>query len=193
MDRYLGLTLASVLLIASGCGWAVVDHLPDLPVRPGTPPAFYRLDIEASTVEYVGNNTPTDAEALEVRNAVAEILETRAYAVAHDRASAPPARFKAVVQVRRVVWPQSWTIACVDLQVVGCPTGSADVTAQLELQVGNDLYVGRGSGSGVGGLYYNKYSGTPKALAQAIESAVETLTLVGSVGAAPSSGPLNDS
>jgi hypothetical protein len=63
--------------------------------------------------------------------------------------------------------------------VLGCPTGHAHATAQIELQVGTDIYVGRGTGTGLGGLYYNAFTGTPSAIEEALETAIYGLTLAG--------------
>jgi hypothetical protein len=185
--RELRLLFVFFLLCAS-CGWGIRDHLPDSPIRPSTPPVYYRLDTEASAVEYRGNNAPSFAEALEVRDAIGELLRGRARAFTPDRRPAPPARFRAVVEVLRTVWPYSWTIACMDLQVVGCPTGSAEATVSIELQVGNAIYVGRGGGSSIGGLYYNGFTGTPRAIGKALEAAVESLTY-GGVLSVPNPSP----
>ena len=178
-------------LFAWGCSFSVRDYCDPRPIQPGRPPASYLVDVEASSVEFIGNHEPTDDEARDLRNLTADILRARALTSAPGQARALPARFHAIYQVERVVWPWSWTIFCIDLQLLGCPTGKADATAQLEFQVGNDIYVGKGSGSAYGGLYYNAFSGTPQALATAIESAVEKLQFVTRL--VPSSPPMPDS
>jgi hypothetical protein len=176
---------ALVSLTLAGCGWTLLDHQPEFPIRPNVAPASYRLDLEASAVQYRGNNNPTYAEALEVRNAVGELLRSRARTTGPDKRPAPPARFRALIDLSRTVWPLSWTIVCMDLQPLGCPTGQAHATAMIELQVGSDIYVGRGTGSGLGGLYYNAFTGTPSALEEAIETAISSLTLAGRVPQPP--------
>jgi hypothetical protein len=177
--------IALLALELVGCGWTLRAHQPDYPIRAGALPAFYRLDLEASSVEYRGNNEPVHAEALEVRNAVGELLRARARTVGPDRRPAPAARFRAVLEVSRTVWPLSWTIVCADLQPFGCPTGQAHATATIEVQVGSDMYLGRGTGSAIGGLYYNAFTGVPSAIEEAFEEAIEALSFVGRISEQP--------
>jgi hypothetical protein len=188
-SRWHRFLLALLLCTGVGCGWSIQDHLPDEPVLPDRPPMFYRLDVEASSVEYRGNNSPETTDAVEVRDAVAELLQTRARPVMRNREPSPPARFRAVVDLIRTVWPYSWTIACIDLQVVGCPTGWADGEVRLELQVGDQLYAGSGKFFSVGGIYYNGATGTPRAIGKALEAAVASLHHTGAVAAAPRAFP----
>jgi len=180
---FVAIALLSLELV--GCGWTLHAHQPDYPIRPGTAPAFYRLDLEASSVEYRGNNQPTYAEAIEVRHAVGELLRARARTVGPDRRPAPAARFRAALEVSRTVWPLSWTIVCADLQPFGCPTGQASATATIEVQVGSDMYLGRGTGSAVGGLYYNAFTGVPSAIEKAFEAAIEALSFIGRIREQP--------
>jgi len=170
-----------VLSIAlfSGCGWGVKENLPDEPLRVGVEPAFYQLDLEASSVEYRGDNEPSFLEAWEVRDALGDLLRARAHTVDQNRRAAPPARFRAVVDVKRNLWPRTWFVLCIDLQVAGCPTGTSEATVELQLEVGGKVYAGKGAGSAFGGLYYNKFSGVPKAIAEAMVSAVSELTYTG--------------
>ena len=185
------LLLTALLALASGCGWSIRHHIDDSLVVRSVPPA-YRLDVEASSVEYLGNRQPTDADALDAREVIGEILRANARPERPGAPKSPPARFRAKLEIIKVVWPEGWTPWCLDLQLVGCPTGTADATAQIEVQIGNDLYWGRGAGTGYGGLYYNAFSGAPSALAEAIQVAIGNLTPVGRIvrpGATPSSGP----
>jgi hypothetical protein len=169
-----------VVLLVSGCGFTIRENLSQYPINPGLPPDSYVVDLEASSVEYVGNNGPSEMDAIEVRGNMGQLLENRVRS--RSRGHQPtPARFRLRVQVSRQVWPLSWSFFCIDLQVLGCPTGYAEASSQLELQVGNEIYIGRGAASAYGGLYYNAFSGTPKAVALAMQSAVGNLSLAGTL------------
>jgi len=169
-----------VALFVSGCGFTIRENLSQYPINPGLPPDSYVVDLEASSVEYVGNNGPSGMEALEVRGVMGQLLQDRVRSKSRGRQPVP-ARFRLRMQVSRQVWPLSWSFFCIDLQVLGCPTGYAEASSQLELQVGNEVYIGRGAGTGYGGLYYNGFSGAPKAIALAMQSAVGNLSLAGTV------------
>lgn len=186
--RWIGLSLLVLPIgCVSGCGWSVKNHLPDEPIRVGAPPAAYRLDLEASSVEYRGDNSPSFMEAWEVRDALGDLLRARAYTVDENRRPAPPARFRATVDVKRNLWPRTWFVLCLDLQVAGCPTGTSEATVDLQLQVGDKLYAGKGESWSVGGLYYYRFSGVPRAIGQAMAAAVNGLTYLGRI-AVPRAG-----
>jgi hypothetical protein len=173
--------IVTLSLALVGCGWSLRAHEPDYPVSPDSSPLFYRLDLAASSVVYRGNNGPSHAEALEVKEAVGNLFRARGRTVGQDRRPAPPARFRAFVDVDRSVWPLSWTAVCIVTQIYGCPTGQASATVWIELQVGREMYRGKGSSSALGGLYYNAYDGTPAAIARALKAAIEGLTLAGTI------------
>jgi hypothetical protein len=176
--------LSGLLLLAgvsAGCGWSVKEHLPDEPLGVGVAPAAYRLDVTASSLEYQGDDAPSFTEAWEVRDALGDLLRARAHTVDANGRPAPAARFRAAVNVKRNLWPRTWYVLCIDLQVLGCPTGSSEAALDLQLQVGDRLYVGRGAGSSVGGLYYNRFAGVPSAIAQAMAAAVGSLTYAGRI------------
>jgi hypothetical protein len=173
--------LCLLALLVSGCGFSIQENLNPFPINQGNPPNSYALDVEASSVEYVGNDGPSVMDAVEVRAVMAQVLRARVVP-RRDGQTPPPARFRLLLNVQREVWPGSWFALCIDLQVLGCPTGHAAVSSQLEIQVGNEFYVGNGYGSGYGGLYYNGFNGVPKAVALAIQSAVSTLSPAMPVG-----------
>jgi hypothetical protein len=127
----------------------------------------FRLDSRASMVIYAGNDSPSEADAYQVRAALTVLLQTR-----YGRGGVTPARFRLRVEVDYSWWT---AIACIDLQVLGCPTGYAHARTTLDLQVGDKLFVGYGQGVGYGGLYYNKLTGIDSAVAEAIGNAVANL------------------
>lgn len=150
----------------------VASHLRDSRIAKidSLPP--FVLDLEASSIEYVGNNSPDLADAAELKSVIGNVLNAR---TEKGSGQPEPARFRARYNVARHVWPISWTIICIDLQLLGCPTGGANVTAEIDLQIGNQFFHGSGNGSALGGLYYNGVTGTPAALAEATEQAMSSL------------------
>jgi hypothetical protein len=162
------MALAAAVSVASGCGPALVENLNQAAPRrlsEEIPP--FKLDSSASMVIYEGNDSPTEADAASVRVAFANLLDTR-----YGRGGVTPARFRLRVSVNYRWWP---AIACIDLQIVGCPTGYADARVILDLQVGDKLFVGHGQGTGYGGLYYNKLTGVHSALGEALGNAAANL------------------
>jgi hypothetical protein len=144
----------------------------------------FEVDVNASSVEYDGNNSPDTSDVTELRNIVADQLRER-LSDAVSGGDVQFARFRAKYRVTRRVWPITWWILCVDTQFFGCPTGHANVNTEIDLQVGNLLYRGQGEEFAVGGFYYGRFTGTPAALAKATENALQNLTYLGMV-----SGPV---
>ena len=169
-DRFMVLSIgiAAAMSVASGCSTTVMDSLNKAAPSglSGEIPPF-KLDSRASMVVYEGNVSPTEADAHEVRNALALLLHTR-----YGRGGGTPARFRLRVHVSYWWWV---FILCVDTQIVGCPTGYTSAHTTLELQVGDQVFVGHGQGSGYGGLYYNKLTGIDSAVGEAIGNAVASL------------------
>ena len=188
--RGLGLLLLALASGTTGCGASIAEHVGHTWFTPPKGMPSFQVDANASLVEYDGNNSPETSDATELRDIIANQLRER-LGRGVPGAEIQFARFRAKYRVTRQVWPLTWWILCVDLQPFGCPTGEASVESEIVLQVGSSLYRGQGRGSGYGGLYYGYFSGTPTALAEATEKAIEHLTYEGNVGspAAPSTPP----
>jgi hypothetical protein len=166
--RLFSLGIAAVVLTASGCNPTLMQNLFQAAPRAisGEVPPF-KLDTGASMVIYEGNDSPNEADAADARTALANLIQTR-----YGRGGVTPARFRLRVHVSYWWWV---FVLCVDTQIIGCPTGYTSARATLELQVGDQLFVGHGQGSGYGGLYYNKLTGIDSALGDAIGDAVRNL------------------
>jgi hypothetical protein len=118
-------------------------------------------------VVYTGDDSPRQGDADGLRSEISRLLETR-----FGRGGATPARFRLRVEVEYHWWP---AVACIDLQILGCPTGYANARASLDLQVGDKVFVGHGKATGYGGFYYNRLTGIESALGEAIGSAMANL------------------
>ncbi len=173
--------LALVLIWGSiGCGASMAEQMGHSWFTPPKGLPAFDVDVRASSVEYDGNNSPEMSDATELRDVIATQLRER-LGRAVSGPDAQSARFRARYRVTRQVWPLTWWVLCVDLQLVGCPTGQASVDTEIDFQVGNFLYRGHGSGFAVGGLYYGRLTGTLGALAEATEDALRHLAYLGTV------------
>jgi hypothetical protein len=191
-DRMAAIAGFAILLLvcgAAGCGASMAEQMGHSWFSPPRGLPSFEVDLNASSVEYDGNNSPEVADAAELRAVVASQLRERlGHALAGPDVQS--ARFRAKYRVSRQVWPLTWWIFCFDLQIFGCPTGQATVDTAIDLQVGSLLYRGQGKGYAVGGLYYGRLTGTAGALAEATEDALRHLAYVGMVGG-PTTGSSN--
>ena len=165
----LAMGLTAVVSVASGCNPTLMEQLKKTaPYRiSGEIPPF-KLDSRASMVVYEGNVSPDEGDADEVRAALTSMLQTR-----YGQRGVTPARFRLRVHVNYWWWV---FILCIDTQVLGCPTGYTSARTAIELQVGDQMFIGHGEGSGYGGLYYNKLTGIDSAVGEAIADAVGNLS-----------------
>jgi hypothetical protein len=164
----LSMGLAAVVSVTLGCGetlMTTINQAAPLKLSKAIPP--FKLDSSASMVIYEGNDSPTEAEADQVRGAFSRLLATR-----YGQRGVTPARFRLRIQVDYKWWP---AVACIDLQLFGCPTGYANASVILDLQVGDRLFVGHGQSTGVGGVYYNRLTGIDSAVGGAIGNATASL------------------
>lgn len=164
----LSVGLAAAVLLSSGCNATVMDSLNKAaPNRlSGEIPPF-RLDSSASMVVYEGNVSPDESDADDVRSALTNLIQSR-----YGHGGVTPARFRLRVHANYWWWV---FILCVDTQLLGCPTGYTSARTTLELQVGDQMFIGHGQGSGYGGLYYNKLTGIDSAVGEAVGDAVRNL------------------
>ncbi len=139
----LSMGFAAVMSIASGCASTIAEKLDQTaPFELSNIIPPFKLDSSASSmVIYDGNDSPTEADADQVRLALARLLATPRY----QRGGVIPARFRVSVKVDHKWWP---AIACIDLQILGCPTGYTNANVILELQVGDMFFIGRGQATG---------------------------------------------
>lgn len=165
----LAMGLTAAVSVASGCNPTLMERL-----KKGTPSLLsgeippFKLDSKASMVVYEGNVSPDQADADDVRDVLASLLQNR-----YGRRGVTPARFRLHVHVSYWWWV---FILCVDTQPAGCPTGYTSARTTLELQVGEQMFTAHGEGSGYGGFYYNKLTGIDSAVGEAIGAAVGNLT-----------------
>jgi hypothetical protein len=171
MNTGLFLTLSmglAALAFTSGCGFSLAHTIAQSSpgvLHGGISP--FRVDPSASIVVYTGDDSPRQGDAQGLRSEISRMLETR-----YGRRGTTPARFRLRVEVEYHYWP---AIACIDLQILGCPTGYTNARASLDLQVGDKLFVGHGRGTGYGGFYYGRLTGIESALGEAIGSAISNL------------------
>ena len=164
----LSMGFAAIASLTSGCGVTLMEKLnQSAPFRLSEAIPPFKLDSSASLVIYDGNDSPSEAEADQVRGAVSRLFATR-----YGQRGVTPARFRLRVQVDYKWWP---AVVCIDTQIFGCPTGYANANVTLDLQVGDKIFVGHGQATGVGGLYYNHLTGVDSAVGEAIGNATASL------------------
>jgi len=132
-----------------------------------------RIDARASELNWRPSVTLAEDEQVTLRNELAAALEEVFNGNRSTSANVTPARYRLTVNASdsNNLWA---VVPClVYFVVLGCPFSRDSAAVELDVQVGDQIYTARGTGSAFRGLYYNSDYGTGVMLA-AVSDAMRT-------------------